>query len=423
MQASRWKKLAVVAAGTFAALLVAEAGLRVIGFSHPPLYRVDEHRGWVLAAGERGWYTAEGRSFVAVSSAGLREEEQPRDKPTGELRVAVLGDSMTEALQVPRHDTFVEVAERRLAACPDLPPGTRSVEVLNFGVSGYGTAQELLTLRHAALAWQPDAVVLAFYTGNDVRNNDREMEGDGRRPYFVLDADGEPVLDDSFRRHAGYRLRSSPLAAAAYSAARHVRLLQLAAALWSRLRQGPSGPPPGELHPGEDDAVYVPPEALADAAQGAVWERAWRLSEALVRRTAVESRAAGARFLLLSLSTGAQTHPDLALRRRFAAELGVDDLLYPERRLAALARREGIDYLALAPRLARRGEHGGEQLHGAGGLGHWNVAGQRAAGELLARRLCSILTAPAARNGNAGGARRPAAATAAAAALASAGGS
>jgi len=389
----RWKKLAAVAAGVFAAALVAEIGLRLIGFSHPPFYRVDAHRGWVLAPGERGWYSAEGHSFVAISSAGLREEEQPRAKPAGELRVAVLGDSMTEALQVPRQDTFVEVAERRLAACPHLPPGTRSVEVLNFGVSGYGTAQELLTLRHAALAWQPDVVVLAFYTGNDVRNNDRELEGGDRRPYFRLGDDGEPVLDDSFRHRLGFRLRHAPAAAAAYSVARHVRLVQLAAAVWSRLRQGPSGPPPGELHPGDDDAIYVPP---ADA--GGAWERAWRVSEALVRLSAAESRAAGARFLLLSLSTGAQIYPDSELRRRFAAELGVTDLLYPERRLAALARRDGIPYLALAPRLARRAEHGraqpgGGKLHGAHGFGHWNAAGHRAAGGLLADRLCRMLGA------------------------------
>jgi hypothetical protein len=408
MAQDRWKKLAVVAVGALAALAVAEVGLRVVDFSHPPFYRVDADRGWVLAPGERGWYTAEGHSYVEISSAGLRDDEQPLAKPAGEVRVAVLGDSMTEALQVPRRDTFVEVAERELAACPDLPPGTRSVEVLNFGVSGYGTAQELLTLRHAALAWQPDVVVLAFYAGNDVRNNERRLEGGNRRPYYLLDDAGELHLDDSFRQRLGFRLRSAPGAGLAYSLARHVRLLQLAAAIWSRLRQGPSGPPPGELHPGDDDAVYVPPAGPDDP-----WESAWRVSEALVRRTAAESRAAGARFLLLSLSTGAQVHPDPALRRRFAAELGVDDLLYPEERLAALARRDGVPYLALAPRLRSRAEHAGTPLHGAHGFGHWDAAGHHAAGRLLAERLCRML----------GSGEGPGEGAAAGAALASAGGS
>ena len=42
-------------------------------------------------------------------------------------------------------------------------PG-KQVEVINFGVSGYGTAQELLTLRQKVWDFSPDIVVLAFTT-------------------------------------------------------------------------------------------------------------------------------------------------------------------------------------------------------------------------------------------------------------------
>ncbi|HVT18767.1 MAG TPA: hypothetical protein VHQ90_21610 [Thermoanaerobaculia bacterium] len=53
-------------------------------------------------------------------------------------------------------------------------------------MAGYGTAQELLTLRHEVWRYAPDLVLLAFYTGNDVRNNERRLEQDPSRPYFIL---------------------------------------------------------------------------------------------------------------------------------------------------------------------------------------------------------------------------------------------
>ena len=52
----------------------------------------------------------------------------------------------------------------------------RGVEVLNLGVGGYGTAQQLLTLEEDGLRYRPDLVVLGFFLGNDVQNNSRAIE-------------------------------------------------------------------------------------------------------------------------------------------------------------------------------------------------------------------------------------------------------
>ena len=40
----------------------------------------------------------------------------------------------------------------------------RHVEVINFGVSGFGTTQELLTLEYKVWKYSPDVVLLAFTT-------------------------------------------------------------------------------------------------------------------------------------------------------------------------------------------------------------------------------------------------------------------
>src|SRR5205814_6625220 len=54
-------------------------------------------------------------------------------------------------------------------------PG-KKIEVLNFGVSGYGTAQELLTLREQVWKYSPDIVMLAITTNNDITDNLRALK-------------------------------------------------------------------------------------------------------------------------------------------------------------------------------------------------------------------------------------------------------
>ena len=383
----------------------AEVGLRLAGWSKPHLYRPDAQRGWALAPGARGLYTDEGRGWVEVNRFGFRGPAPRVGKPAGTYRIALLGDSQAEALQVDFADTFGEVLARRLPACASLPGGAQRVEVLSFGVSGYGTAQALLTLRHAAAAFDPDLVLLAVYTGNDVRNNVEEIERDPLRPYFTLGDDGRLALDDSFRAEPGFRRRASWLGRAAYGVLDASRLAQVGKAVWAAARDRRAaheaevragGPAVAEV--GLDNDVYREPRDPA-------WRDAWAVTEALVLALDREAAAAGADFAVATLSNGIQVHPDAATRRAFAARLGVPDLTYPDRRLTAFARRHGIRATALVVPLARLAEKRGLYLHGfekppgaaVGGRpedlwrrnqGHWNRHGHRAAGEILARWLC-----------------------------------
>ena len=70
----------------------------------------------------------------------------------------MLGDSFIEAFQVPFEKTVGEVLGRELSTLRGTP-----VEVLNFGVGGYGTTQELLTLKQQVWKYSPDLVVLAVH--------------------------------------------------------------------------------------------------------------------------------------------------------------------------------------------------------------------------------------------------------------------
>jgi hypothetical protein len=393
-------------------------GLRLAGVSNPNFYQPDPVRGWGLAPGAEGWWLAEGRAFVRINSDGERDVEHAVAKPAGVLRIAVLGDSCTEALQVPVEQTFWKRLEPAMASCGALAPlSAHGVEVLNFGVAGYGTAQELLTLRQKVWKYAPHVVVLAFYTGNDVRNNYRRLEQDPGRPYFVLrPAAAGLALDDSFRSTWGFRLRRSAPAEVLYALFNHSRLLGLAKRGkgvvdgWigaAKARRKETGEALQEL--GLDNAVYSPP-------RDDDWRQAWQVTEAMIAEMRREAAAHGAAFGLLALTTGIQVHPDPAVRRDFMRRLGVTTLFYPDERLARFGAALGIPALALAPPLQELATRERVFLHGfantAPGEGHWNARGHAAAAPLVAGWLCRMLAAPVARP-PAGAAREASGATAA----------
>jgi hypothetical protein len=393
----RRARLVLLLVSTAFTLLLAEVALRVAGVSSPNFYGPDPWRGWALAPGAEGWSRREGEAWVHVNRDGLRDVDHAMPKPPGVLRIAVLGDSCTEAIQVPAKRTFWALLARELPRCPAL--AGRRVEALDFGVSGYGTAQELLTLRLHVWKYQPDLVLLAFYSGNDVRNNYRPLEQDPARPYFVLVPDprrpGAAALapDFSFRATAGYRLRRTAAARLLYAAFDHSRLLQLAkqakgavdgwVGKW-KARRVETGEALQEL--GLDNAVYRPPTDPD-------WIAAWRVTEAMLAALRDEAAAHHTPFAVVSLTTGIQVHPDPAVRREFLRKLGVPTLSYPDDRLLAFGRKAGIPVLALAPTLARYAERERVFLHGfentTPGEGHWNERGHAAAAPLIARWLCA----------------------------------
>jgi hypothetical protein len=241
--------------------------------------------------------------------------------------------------------------------------------------------------------YKPDLVLLAFYTGNDVRNNYRPLEQDPLRPYFVLQG-GKLVLDDSFRTSPGYRARQTLAARALYAAFNHSALLQV-----GKMAKSASDGLVGAYKAkrvttqvieelGLDNAVYSPPG-------NADWQAAWAVTEAMLREMGEEARAHGARFAVVTLTDGIQVHPDLQKRQAFARQLGITDLFYPDERIKRIGEAAGIPVLNLAPPLADYAARTGQFLHGfpntKPGEGHWNALGHREAARVLGRWLCAQL--------------------------------
>ena len=96
-----------------------------------------------------------------INSLGMRDREVAQQKADGIFRIAVVGDSLTYGWRVAIEDCYVKKLEALLNQ------KARRIEVLNFGVSGYNTEQELIVLREKVLGFEPDLVIVGF-VANDI---------------------------------------------------------------------------------------------------------------------------------------------------------------------------------------------------------------------------------------------------------------
>jgi len=101
-----------------------------------------------------GWF--KGVRF-ATNSAGMADQEYAFEKPEDVFRIAVVGSSWTMASGVEVDQSWHAVLERRLTG-RDSHPG---IEMLNFGVELYGLREIVGVVRHKALDWNPDLVLVA----------------------------------------------------------------------------------------------------------------------------------------------------------------------------------------------------------------------------------------------------------------------
>lgn len=384
-------KLLTILFGLGVGLLLAEVTLRIIGFRYLNLYQEDQYVGFALRPGAEGWWTKEGETYIKISSDGMRDREHSKVKPADTLRIAVLGDSFAEALQVPVEMAFWAVAEQRLQGCKAF--AGQKVEVINFGVSGFSTGRELITLRQRVWQYSPDIVVLAVTTSNDIRDNSRVLDQEYAGlalPYFVY-KNGTLVLDDSLLKAREESLKSRLLKSFLGQSLNwlrdHVRLTGLIdksrEAFRNYSERQNTGPRSIGDEPGLTARVYVEPG-------DPVWDEAWRITEGLILLMRDEVKAQGAQFLIVTGSSSIQAYPNPAVRLDFMRSLGISELFYPDRRIKALGEREGIEVLNVALMLQEYADQNRAFLHGTNGVGHWNVLGHRLVGNRISEKLCEI---------------------------------
>jgi lysophospholipase L1-like esterase len=139
--------------------------------------------GWAHQPGQESIFeTQQFRTSVRINQAGLRDREHTYARSNDVKRILVIGDSFAWGYGVEESDRFSQRLEAAL-----------NVEVINAGVSGYSTDQELLWLRNEGIKYDFDLVILQM-AGNDIGDNDQQLVHTiYYKPQFVLQG-GQLVL-------------------------------------------------------------------------------------------------------------------------------------------------------------------------------------------------------------------------------------
>jgi len=337
------KRAALGAVAVLGALLLLELALRAAGYSAPQLYQLDPQLGWSLRAAKRGWRSYHGdRGYAIINAAGFRDGDRTLDKPDPVYRIAVLGDEYSEAAPVALRDTWWAQLELKLQYC-GFRPG-KLVEVLNFGVAGYSTAQELVLLQTRVMRYAPDLVLLQV-APDDVIDNSSVLAANKLRPFYFLDAHAVPRIDDSFSSLPEFERGMQTRYRLAAEIGDHIRAFQLVREL---ARQ----------------TFIAPAHADVAVSSGSQYEDAWRVTEALIGRMNDYARRNGAELRLVVVPPARQAGGEMS---------------YADQRLAALGERLHVPVLPLGADLRSTDYRPS---------GAWSVEGHRAAAAAVARRLC-----------------------------------
>ncbi|MFQ5600345.1 MAG: SGNH/GDSL hydrolase family protein [Candidatus Krumholzibacteriia bacterium] len=331
---------------------------------------------------------------VRTNSLGLRDHEIGPPRP-GTLRILGLGDSFAFGVHAgPLENCYLKRLEahlaRRLLEGPTRASRWDGVEIVNAGVVGYGTPQEVGLLQRLGDSLQPDAVLLSFYLGNDFTDNS------GRTRMTVVD--GYQMLEASA---APYRAHSRPLH-------RRARLhLHAHSQLYLLLKQRLLHPTRSWLAGSANLASAATDRKPLDYYRfDAGFANSMRVELTPDMTTAMqETRRAldelrhwcethGAAALLVAIP--AEQQVDVAAKERWLRSFGLEaeelDFGLPNRRLARLAEEVGLPLYDLTQEFAARIAAGAE-LHLTGD-NHWNSAGHAAAAELLVEPVLQRLVTP-----------------------------
>jgi lysophospholipase L1-like esterase len=339
----------------------------------PRIWQFDADLGWAHVPGGRGrLVTPEFDVEMRINQDGLRDDEHERKKKPGVHRILVFGDSFAEGWGVESEETISEQLEDCLQAS-----ASDSIEVINFGVAGYGTDQALLLYEKLGALYEPDQVVLLFY-GNDLWNNaaKRGIGAErGFKPFFRPQANGRlslagvPVAKTRYWDEARYREAPMGERVARYFS-EHWHLYVL---VDKALRP--------EVAPAQQSQYY---DGLYGRDEERQWQPVWQLSGMLLDRFAASARRHGAEFTVVYVPAIVQVEErDWQKKRDLHGLVAEYDLQKPNRQLATFAQRYSFAYVDLYPLFK---EHSQEQVLYLRDS-HWNAAGHALAAQALCEQL------------------------------------
>jgi len=149
-------------------------------------YQHDDHLGWIPIPNSEGNFEGSIPIHLKHNSMGFRDEEYGTKR---KKRIAFLGDSFVWGYDCDQGQRFTDLLKKEYP----------NIEILNLGVSGFGTDQEYLLLKKNFDAIAPDLVFLLMEDGDNTYDNRQNFVYNAYfKPYYtvsegVLTLKGIPV--------------------------------------------------------------------------------------------------------------------------------------------------------------------------------------------------------------------------------------
>jgi hypothetical protein len=330
------KKILAVFAGLIVALLLAEGLLRVLPVN-------DTYVRIPLAAHDVVGFTRlpnSSASFentcyrvtdIKFNSRGFRDKEFHDDN---KFKIAILGDSFMEAIEVPVDLDTASILSKLL-----------DCRTLNTGINSYGTTHELSVYKNFLKPLHPQVVLLFFYPGNDVKDNSCELTRLHHEPIsgpcgHIFD---DKVFwetrfdqDDNVRGDSDLKLflrQNCRLCLLGY------RVLKFE--IWHKYKDGEMPFLHNTFRAELPDSLKKP------------WEEGWKITAEAIRQLNSEVKSAGGKLFIITVPDYFAVVPDWKKSFRKATGLNEPpkdlDPLLAEKRLEALGKQDGIEVLNLAP--------------------------------------------------------------------------
>lgn len=194
-----WRTAFEIAVCLVLAVFALEVLFRIAGVGGQEFMQIDHKLGTKHIPGKQVIWRLEGFSADTLNSLGYRDVDHTVAKPAGVKRVAIMGDSHSEGLQVPLQDTYARRLEESLNDMAHKTADKTNYEVINFACSGYSTAQEYVQFSEEVVPYKPDVTAILMHWGNTTANvvDPKKRRLAQPRPYFYLDNEGRLQEDDS----------------------------------------------------------------------------------------------------------------------------------------------------------------------------------------------------------------------------------
>ena len=400
-------KIFLIFFGLILAILILELFIRLaINFlpdNYLPTYGIYQKSssiiGQKLVPNSKGVWSREGFSKVEINSKGWNDYERNYEKKEKIIRIAVVGDSFIEAFQVDKSNAVGSVMELWLNNNCDSISNDYTFEVLSFGASGWGTSQMYLTIRDEVILYKPDYVVLAFFPGNDLKNNIYELELNPYRPYFELKNDDlvlsrSPIIESNLKRKIYRFVRDNLII---------VQLIResIVNIYWQTSLEDKIKETHSNIESMNDYEKKL--KLIEDATWGNSLDsnfvmNAWELLESMLLKTSKDLAIHNSELITLIVSRAEIVDYEEDYVGKMVKSNNISNIFYPEDRLENFGKQNNIPIISISRYMSDFNwskKIGVTKFHGfkssdSLGTGHWNENGHKFTGEIVGEKICQI---------------------------------